>query len=434
MASDKPVIIIGGGWAGISAAIHLTQSGQPVTLIEAAEQLGGRARMVMFDDLPVDNGQHIALGAYRHLLKLLDIIGLDESLVFSRLPLSLNITGNDTTVKLNTPRLPAPLHLLATFLKADGLDTADKFKLIINGLRLMGVATHQDMTVTELLLATGQPGRVIHYLWSPLCIAALNTCPDIASARVFQRVLKDTFMRQRADSDLLLPRHDMGRVFPQPAQTWLTRHGASILTRQRVTGLACNDHGICGVNTSRQTIAASRVILAANPWTAAQLIEDIHILQPLHRQLTAFRYEPIITVFLKYKRAVLLDPPMQGLVDTTTQWVFDRRITNHSKVLAAVISASGNHATMTKDELTQAIVHDIKAHTPLQDDPVDSMVVRERRATFSATPATESIRPGNITGLPGLVLAGDYTQTGYPATLEGAVISGKSAAQTPATH
>ena len=424
----SPVTIIGGGWAGLSAAVHLTRNNIPVTLIESAGQLGGRARMVMFGDLPVDNGQHIALGAYRNFLEILQIIGVEEKFVLSRLPLSLTVKGNQETVELSASKLPAPLHLLAAFIAAAGLSKTDKFKTMANWLRLVGADARSDMTVTELLECTGQSSRVSHYLWTPLCIAALNTHPDIASARVFQRVLKDAFARRRADSDILLPRYDLGRVMPQPASDWLRNNGAHIMTGQRVTALDVEDNRVTGVRLGDMTIKSSRIILATNPWNCARLIRFIDPLQPLFQKLVQFEYQPITTVFLKYSRPLVLQPAMLGLADNVTQWIFDRRITSHPKMLAAIISADGEHTAMNKEALTRLVIQDIKANTPIQDDPVDSMVIREKRATFSATPAMELLRPGNETALTGCWIAGDYTTTGYPATLEGAIISGKAAA------
>ena len=425
---QSPVTIIGAGWAGLSAAIHLTRQNIPVTLIESAHEPGGRARMVMFEDLPVDNGQHILLGAYRNFLELLDMIGIDESLLLNRLPLSLTVKGSETTVDLRAPKLPAPLHLLVAFLRAKGLSGSDKFKTLANWLRLVNADARSDMNVTELLHCTGQSERVSHYLWTPLCIAALNTHPDIASARLFQRILKDAFMRRRADSDLLLPRYDMGRLFPRPALDWLSNKGANIMTGHRVTDLQVADGQFCGVKLGNMTIESSRVLIAASPWGCARLIRFIEELGPLFNKLVLFDYQPIATVFLEYEKPVLLKPTMLGLADNTTQWLFDRRITSHPKIISAVISADGEHTSMSKEQLTRLVVEDIKANTPLKLDPVNSMVIREKRATFSATPEIETLRPANETTLRGCWIAGDYTNTGYPATLEGAIISGKAAA------
>lgn len=422
-------IIVGGGWAGISAAIHLTRNNQPVTLIEAADQLGGRARMVMFGDTPVDNGQHIALGAYRNLLELLKIIGLEESRVLKRLPLSLRMTGKQGIVNLSALRLPAPLHLLLAFLNARGVDTRDKLKTITSWMRLVSLDDDPDMTVARLLQRSGQPQVLSDYIWEPLCIAALNTSVAKASAKVFQRVLRDAFMRQRADSDLLFPRYDMGRTLPLPAGEWLRSKGVNIMKNTRVTGLVTDTGKITGVRLGEETLDARRVIFATNPWTTVSLCSKVNLLAPVCEKINQLDYEPIATVYLKYAKPVLLNPVMQGYVNSTIQWLFDRRITSHPKIVAAVISADGEHNRMDKNTLVRKVLDEIRHHTCLKEDPLNSMVIREKRATFSATPAAEKLRPGNRTALQGCWLAGDYTDTGYPATLEGAVISGKQCVQ-----
>lgn len=424
----ESVVVIGGGWAGLSAAIHLTLQGKPVTLVESAEQLGGRARMLMFGDVPVDNGQHIILGAYRKLFELLKIIGADEGRLLKRLPLALHVQGRQGMVSLKAPNIPAPFNLLLAFLTTQGLNVSDKSRTILNWMQLVRLKKNPDMTVSELLKQTGQSEKVCHYLWEPLCIAALNTPPDQASASLFQQVLKDAFMRCRSDSDMLLPRYDMGRILPAPAESWLREKGANILTGQRVTQLITHAKQITGVRLGDKTIEVENVIIATNPWGCASLIQPIPALNTIREKIEKLEYEPIATIYLKYKKPVLLDPMMQGFVDTTMQWLFDRRITNHPKILAAIVSAGGDHTRLNKEELVQHIIDEVKTYTHLREDPIDSLIIREKRATFSATPDAEHLRPENHTPLKGCWIAGDYTNTGYPATLEGAIISGKCCA------
>ena len=432
MPPESATIIVGGGWAGIAAAIHLAQKKNAhqhhVTLIEAADQLGGRARTVMFGDTPVDNGQHIALGAYRNLLELLQIIGLDEQHVLSRLPLSLHVDGPQGKVSLHAPRLPAPLHLLMAFIGAQGLSVTDKRKTLLNWLRLIGNHSDANMTVTELLQKSGQSEKLNRYLWEPLCISALNTTPDKASAKLFQRVLRDSFMRRRADSDLLLPRYDMSHILPQPAEVWLKQQGVDILKGKRVTAINYENDQVHGVQLGDETISATNVVIATSSWGCAALTQSIPALQPVADNLNKIKYEPIATVYLKYKKPVLLQPTMQGFIGSTSQWLFDRRITSQPKLLAVVISADGEHAYQDKNKLIDKVISEVKTLTHLQDDPIDSLLIREKRATFSATPATEALRPENKTPLRGCWLAGDYTRNGYPATLEAAIISGKQCA------
>jgi squalene-associated FAD-dependent desaturase len=426
--TDNKVIIIGGGWAGLSAAVHLANEDLDITLIESANMLGGRARSVVFDDVPVDNGQHIAIGGYRTMLSMLQRIGLDEERVFLRWPLTLDVRSKNDQVKINAPSLPAPFHLLLAFMRAVGLSRQEKKQVILGWSGLMK-PVDEDMTVSELLAQSEQPERVNHYLWEPLCLAAMNTPAQTSSATIFQRVLKDAFGRKRRDSDLLIPRYDLGRVIPAPAQDYLQQKNVTIRTGDRVTGLLTDAGKITGVQLGYESVPASRVIIATNPWNCAALIKPLEQLGALHENLKQFTYEPITTVYLKYSRPVLLQPPMLGLVDHVSQWLFDRRLTGLPRIIAAIISGDGEHMQMSRDELAMKVKSEIHALRSDVGEPVDQLVIREKRATFAATPFIEKLRPVNRTRLAGCWLAGDYTDTGYPSTLEGAVISGQRCAQ-----
>ena len=422
-----PVVVVGAGWAGLSAAVHLVARGRAVTLIEAARQPGGRARTTMFDGDVFDNGQHIALGAYRSLQAVCGVIGLDEARGFARLPLSLSVMGEEATVELRARKLPAPLHLLAALARARGLSAADKLGTVLGWPRLLA-ATGTDMTVADLLRRSCQPARVCRALWRPLCIGALTTDPERASARLFQAVIRDAFTRRRADSDILLPRIDLGRVFPRPAVEWLSRRGARVVMGERVGKIQTAAGKVTGVATRGRVFRADTVILAADPYNAARLVRPISELKALLLRLARFEYEPITTVYLKYAKPVSLQPAMRGYADRTTQWIFDRRITGRADVIAAVISGAGAHIAMDKDELARRVARDIKDTTAIRREATGHMVIREKRAAFAATPAIDALRPPAETAIRGLILAGDYTQTGYPSTLEGATLSGRRAA------
>ena len=426
--SSEPIIVVGGGWAGIAATLHLAAQGHAVELLEAAPVLGGRARRVLFGQQALDNGQHIILGAYRHLFELLDIIGLDERRVLLRQPLALQMINGCSRFQLQVSKLPAPWHLGGALLTANGLSAGDKIKTLMHGLGLSKQPHDLTMTVSQWLHQLRQPPAANRYLWEPLCIAALNTHPHIASAQLFQRVLSDVFMQKPAYSDLLLPRCDMGRLLAQPAQQWLSQQAVAIRLSLKVNRLIVDGGQIVGVLTPRGRIAAKKIVLATNPWTTAKLIASFAQLSTLHERLEQFRYEPIATIYLKYAHSLSLTPIMSGLIGCTTQWLFDRRITGHPHIAAAVISASGEHTRLAKSALVQQVIDDIKQAGLLSSDPIDTLVIREKRATFSATPAMDVLRPDNVTSIGGLVLAGDYTATGYPATLEGALMSGKQAA------
>src|SRR5487761_2547326 len=235
--------IIGGGYAGMAAAVELAAQGIPVTVFESARQLGGRARGVLHNDTQLDNGQHLLLGCYRETLRLIEQVGGNIEQDFLRLPLQLDLHGH---FSLKAPGLPAPLHLLVALLKAHGLTWNERMKAVRFMLRLRGMDFRlpEDMTVTELLSRNGQDADLTLKLWEPLCIAALNTPVHKASAQVLLNVLRDALNRTRADSDMLLPRIDFTALFPQRAAAFIEQNGGKVNLSCGVDAIVPKDKGI----------------------------------------------------------------------------------------------------------------------------------------------------------------------------------------------
>ena len=204
-------------------------------------------------------------------------------------------------------------------------------------------------------------------------------------------------------------------------------------SRRARGGLNAADGAVSGGATREREFAATQVVLATDAPSAARLMRPLPELGELRRRLTRLEYEPITTLYFRYPKPVALRPAMQGYAERLTQWLFDRRITGHDNVLAAVISAGREHMAWDKEELVRHVMRDIQSaaaqDTAALSAPIATLVIREKRATFAATPTMDALRPPQQTALRGLVLAGDYTQTGYPATLEGAVRSGIRAAE-----
>ncbi|MGB8518157.1 MAG: FAD-dependent oxidoreductase, partial [Gallionella sp.] len=215
--------IVGGGYAGMSAAVELAARGISVTVFESAKQFGGRARGVVYNDTQLDNGQHLLLGCYRETLRLIEMVGGNIEDDFLRLPLQLDLHHH---FALKAPHLPAPLHLLVALLNAQGLTWSERFKAarFMLMLRNMKFRLAHDMTVSALLAQHGQDANLSLKLWEPLCIAALNTPIHKASAQVLLNVLRDALNQKRADSDMLLPRIDFTALFPQRAATFIEQH------------------------------------------------------------------------------------------------------------------------------------------------------------------------------------------------------------------
>lgn len=424
------VVIIGGGWAGLAAAVELTRAGHAIELFESAPQLGGRARSVDIASHTVDNGQHLLIGAYHATLALLQVLGLEPDKLFLRESLRLEVVRQDTTLALNAPALPAPLHLAWALLRAHGITPAERSAALAFCLHAyrQGFQIETDVSVAELLAA--QPLSLVQALWEPLCLATLNTGLHEASAQVFLRVLRDTFVHRRRDSDLLQPRLDLGQILPQPAQQYIERHGGKVHTRRRVDALLVENDTLRGVVVGGVRHEARQVILATAPWHAATLVEPHAALQNLSHHLNGLGSAPISTLYLVYPPEVSLGQTMLGFAGTTVQWLIDRgRICGQPGLMAAVISGDGPHSSLSAERLMVQVTDEIATVYPHWPRPLQWKLIREQRATFRCNVGCQRLRPGHESALPGLWLAGDYTDTGYPATLEGAVRSGVQCAR-----
>ncbi len=413
------VAVIGAGYAGMAAAVELASRGVASHVFEASRTLGGRARGVEIDGLTLDNGAHILVGAYQETLRLMGRVGAPAD-GLQRQALQLEFPGQ---FRLRAPNLPAPLHLGWALATARGLTWSERFATVrfMRRLKAMRFRLPVDSSVAELL--EDQPDRARRFLWEPLCLAALNTPPAEASAQVFVHVLRDSLAAHRDASDLLLPRHDLSALFPEPAARWIETHGGEVRRGQRIGQIHRRD--------DRYYLDAhgpyDQVIVAVAPQHVAPLIGGLPRLTFVTEALAAFRWQPIVTCYLRYPADVRLPAPMIGVDRGTAQWLFDRgALCDQPGVIAAVISGHGRHEGLEADALAAAIDGDIRRLLPDLPSPSWHRVIAEKRATFACTPGIK--RPWVETPLPGLLLAGDYIDGDYPATLEGAVRSGVSAA------
>lgn len=425
-------IVVGAGWAGLATAVSLSQAGIAVNLYESARQIGGRARRVPFESLTIDNGQHLLIGSYHETLALMQIIGIDIDKVLLRQPLQLiSRTPDGNTVAIKAPRLPAPLQLLWSLLTAEGLSAKEHWHATRFGmsLKLGKLASEQDTSVSELLRQQQQPAALCNALWNPLCLATMNTPPDEASAEVFLRVLTDAFLHHRQDSDLLFARTDLSNIFPDPAVNYIEEQGGRVHLGQRVTALEIQNRQLTGIWCNEQLHPAQQVVLAMPPHAIHPLLKPHSELTPLSTILQHFDYEPICTVYLQYPETIGLPLPMLGLRNTIGQWVFDRRFCDQPGLIAVVISGRGTHMNLSNPELTNVISAELAKLFPTWPPYQTAQVIREKRATFSCRVNINQQRPANRTIIDGLWLAGDFTSTGYPATLEGAIRSGVQCAQ-----
>lgn len=423
----RHVAVIGAGCAGLAAASRLAQQGIAVTLFEAARQAGGRARGLNWKGRRLDNGQHILLGAYAETMGLLKHAGVDLDAALLRLPLQLvQLPGFELRASRH---LPAPLHILAGLLRAQGLRKRERLAAVrfMAALRLCGFHLAQDMPLVELLARHRQPDNLTRLLWEPICLAALNTPLEQASAQVFLNVLRDSFARAKSDSDLLLPRRDLSALLADPLAEAIRRDGGNVRLGAEVTAIRQHADGF-SVACADTIQDFSHVVLATQPFRAAALMAELPELAEAARQCGQLDYQPIYTVYLQYPDSVRLPFPMLGLHGGYSQWVLDRgALDGQAGLLAVVISAQGAHQDITQEALAEAVAGELAQAISGLPAPLWHKVIAEKRATFACRPNLQ--RPPQRTPLADFYLAGDYTAGDYPATIEGAVRSGLKCAQ-----
>jgi hydroxysqualene dehydroxylase len=464
------VVVIGGGVAGLSAASALAEAGRRVLVLEARGQLGGRATAFVDRETGelVDNGQHVLFGCYRETFRLLRRIDAEGNV---RMQPSLEVPYLDESGRrsvLRCPALPSPLHLVAGIFGWDALSWGARLSVLRvavpllaarRSFRLKAEATRSQQeraaasgapradsappfepvasafrrkeTVDEWLTRHGQKGRLREWLWEPLAVAALNQSPHEAAAEPFLKVLAEMFGPSRADSSLVLPLKPLHEMYALPAQRYIESRGGEV----RLNALArvkIQAGRIAGIEVRGESLAISQVV-AAVPWFALEslLIGDTTPMAPIVAAASGMAAKPIVTVNLWYDRPVM-DDVFVGLPGREMQWVFDKRRAFGEAASHLSLVASGADALVGADNaaLVALAAREVAASIPGARGAVlkRGTVIREKHATFSLAPG-EPARPGVETPVEGLVLAGDWIETGLPGTIESAAAAGHLAAQ-----
>jgi squalene-associated FAD-dependent desaturase len=431
------VAVVGAGWAGCAAAVRLTAGGAEVILLEATRDLGGRARRVELDlgsaSHVVDNGQHLMIGAYTEVAALLRLIGVDVDSVLDRRPFELCYPDG---FRLRAARLPAPWHLALALLTARGISLKDRFAMtaLLRRLKRAGWKLDCDRDVAGWLAESGQE-RLIARVWRPLAVAALNTPIDRASAQIFANVLRDSLGAESSASEIWLARSDLSTLLPDAAARFVASRG-HVHRGARVETIARTGAGF-RVATREGSIDADAVVYAAPPAQLARAAAALPGLASVIASVSAFSYEPIATVYMKYADArtvrAALPRDFTALIETPErggfgQWAFDRGAFEpaNAGVVSVVVSASGPHTDVPLEQLAAGVARQVSEQLRLSV-PIAARCIVEKRATLSAVPGL--IRPPNATPEPGFVLAGDWTASDYPSTLETAARSGSAAAR-----
>jgi hydroxysqualene dehydroxylase len=426
--SEERVAIIGAGWTGLAAAVTLAAAGRAATIFESAPALGGRARRVELREGVVDNGQHILLGAYRQTLALLKTVhgARAESELFERRRLHFEQPG---VFRLHAPPLPAPWHALAALLTMQGIRRPERLATVAFARRLWRTRFRCAAAITVAGLLADQPANVVARLWEPLCVSALNTPIEKASAQVFLNLLRQAFAGQARDSDLLLPRIDLGALFPDAAATFVSTRGGEVRRGTPVAAVQPLGDAVTVISQDANERFAAALI-AVGPHQLAPLLGPL-VPEKAARAaavVAGFAYEPIVTTYLAYARPLGVAQPMLKLDGHPAQWLFDRgQLGGAPGLAAAVISTDVPQARADQASLAQAIDAQLRRLIPGLPALAWSRVISEQRATFACAAGMERPATGQIA--PRLYLAGDYTDPDLSATLEAATRSGVAAAR-----
>jgi len=440
-----PVVVVGGGVSGLAAAVQLSSRRIPVLLLEQRAYLGGRAYSFVDDTTGtvIDNGQHVLIAGYAHTMAYLDDIGTRDRIAVQDVPELVFHHPARGLCTFRLPRFPSPLHLAAGIMATDLFAAGDKVRVVRAGLALRrgnGAERGRDdsggngaMTVGEWLDAHGQSAETKRSFWEPLAVAVMNEHIGVASAAVFLNAVRTAFLGNPRGAALAVPTVGLSDLLVEPARARIERQGGSVRTGADVVDVMLDGGRARSVALrGGERIACAALVLALPSYRLPGLLPvSLRDRGPL-AGAASIPLSPIVSIHLWFE-SDFMPQRVLGVIGRHIQWVFNRRKIcregGGGGHLSVVISAGRSLVDLANEELVQIALDDlVSVFGSAVGVPVHEVVIREKRATFSCTPAAERLRPGAETPVPNLVLAGDWTATGYPATIEGAIISGNRAA------
>lgn len=438
-----PVVIIGGGFAGLAAAVDLAAQGHQVLVLERRNFLGGRA--YSFTDKTtgavIDNGQHLMMGCYHHTLNFLGKIGALGKLKFQTNPRVDFLHEREGHASFQCPNLPAPLHLLAGLARLQSLGWNDRLRALRVGLALQLMNGNRqklaDVTVREWLNALGQSEQMQRRFWDIVALATLNETPERASADMFARVLEQAFLHTKRDSAMVISRVGLSDLYTTNAQAFIEARGGAVRLNAEVERLEFNRPRVTGLTLRGGEQLVAETLICAVPYFALRrmIAPDVLAASPSLRHLPELKSAPIVSINLWYDRTVT-ELEFVGLLGSPIEWVFNKNaiageISQKLQHLALVISGAHTAAKQTKEELIALATREMERFFPAarQAKPVHAFVIREHDATLSHTVGVARLRPPQQTEFENFYLAGDWTATDLPATIESAVWSGQECAR-----
>lgn len=429
-------LIIGGGFAGLSAAVQLADAGLRVTLLEKKSHLGGRVYSIRDRKTGdwIDNGQHVLMGCYHDTIEFMRRIGTSDAVRFQKTlstPYRGLDVGGDT---LHCPALPGPLHLLAGLHGMKSLSLSDKLAALRYGLSLKMNGARKGETVHQMSSRLHQPLAIRQRLWDPIALSAMNEETASADAGVFARVLKDAFFGKARDSRLGLPVKPLSEMHGEAAVNYLAKHEGRVELNAKVKAFDWDQSRIKGVALANGEHISCDLCINATPPAPLQ---EVLLASGLETMIWApgLGASPILSVYLWFDEEIA-DEDFCCLQQSTFEWAFHRkRFMNegqHSKPCVCLVASAARRLDgLSREEIVRRCMDDLRRAygERVPERPIEATVFWEKEATFSCTPENNKKRPTTKTALKNFFLAGDWTQTGLPATIEGAVRSGNTAAK-----
>jgi squalene-associated FAD-dependent desaturase len=418
----KKCVIIGSGFAGLSAAVYLSKAGYKVIILESSPKPGGRA--YSFKDSKsgdiVDNGQHILMGCYKYTLNFFNEIEADKNLLFQENLKIIFLKENFKTFPLSCPNFLYPFNLLFALMNYKAISSEEKIQFLSFFIKLFLSSGREleKFTVYEWLKKENQSENAQKAFWEILAVGALNTNTKRASAKIFADILKEIFFKGNKASTIIIPKLDLSRTYCDQSINFIKNRKGEIYFGENVLKLEDENSKIVKIITSKREITDFDFVISSVPNFAYKKIIKSEKLN------CAFEpeYSPIISVHI-WLNENLLKEKFYGLINSSVQWIF-----NHEKYITLVISNAGSLIEKCNEEIFKYVTEELEKFILLNPKAISSYkIIKEKKATFVPSQNIIKQRPSSATKFKNFFLAGDWTNTGLPSTIESAVKSGKIA-------
>ncbi len=439
MGSNRcDVLVLGGGFAGLTCAVALAGKGRKVLLLDKKPRLGGRAYSLSEGGLDVDNGQHLFMGCYRATRQFLKTIGTEDKLDIYHDVVVDYVEAGGKRDRLACPSwLPAPLHLAAGLLGLKGVSWREKsallaFDLSLKSMKFGPIPTAVErLTVRQWLTSLGLSPNFQTRFFDPAAIGILNEKPEVASAAGFIQALRAMFFAGRAASRFALAKTGLSELYTDAARAYIEARGGRVISNAKAAGFIEEGGRVRGIRTEMDSrFEAGHVVSTLPPWD----LKKLDLPAALRGSWESLSPAPIVGATIKVDRPVMTERFL-GLLGTETHWIFNKTLIHGKKeegqTVAVVISGAHEQIGYSPEKIMSVATRDLSACLPefAKARVLASKVVKEPFATLSPTPGSEAKRPEPGSGMPGFSFAGDWTRTGFPATIESACVSGQIAAK-----